>query len=164
MSVAFWNLEVENEKLLPEVHFIQMPVIVVLEYHNLQWVSILAFSITQWRSSWASHASSVSLSAKYRQWWQLPLKVVRKINEIIQIKNYEECLAKVRMQEFPGGSQVKALVLSLLWLGSLLWCRFNPWSRNLHVLWAWPKKVSVQMLDAIIKFFVYAHLSQLHPF
>ena len=23
--------------------------------------------------------------------------------------------------------QVKALVLSLLWLGALLWCNFNPW-------------------------------------
>ena len=35
---------------------------------------------------------------------------------------------------------VKDLVLSLLWLRLLLWCRFNPWPRNFHVLQAWPNK------------------------
>ena len=34
---------------------------------------------------------------------------------------------------------VKDLVLSLLWLGSLLWHEFNPWARNFHMLWAQPK-------------------------
>ena len=29
--------------------------------------------------------------------------------------------------------------LSLQWFGSLLWLRFNPWPRNLCMLWAWPK-------------------------
>ena len=29
---------------------------------------------------------------------------------------------------------VKDPVLSLQWLGSLLWCRFDPWPRNFHVL------------------------------
>ena len=41
---------------------------------------------------------------------------------------------------FPVVQQVKDLALSLFWLRSLLWCGFNPGPRNLHVLWAWPKK------------------------
>ena len=32
--------------------------------------------------------------------------------------------------EFVGALAVKDLVLSLLWLGSLLWCRFDPWPGN----------------------------------
>ena len=35
---------------------------------------------------------------------------------------------------------VKDLVLSLLWLGSLLWHEFNSWPRNFHIPWAWQKK------------------------
>ena len=35
---------------------------------------------------------------------------------------------------------VEDLVLSLLWLGSLLGCRFIPWPENIRVLWVWPKK------------------------
>ena len=35
---------------------------------------------------------------------------------------------------------VKDLALSLQWLGPLLWCGFNPWPRNFHMPWAWPKK------------------------
>ena len=38
------------------------------------------------------------------------------------------------MLEFPGPQQVKELALSLLW------CQFDPWPRNFHMLWAWPKK------------------------
>ena len=34
---------------------------------------------------------------------------------------------------------VKGLV-SLLWLWSLMWCRFDPWSGNFYMLWAQPKK------------------------
>ena len=34
----------------------------------------------------------------------------------------------------------KDLVLSLLLLGSLLWCRFNAWPRNFCMPWLWPKK------------------------
>ena len=37
---------------------------------------------------------------------------------------------------------VKDLVLSLLQLGLLLWCRFDPWQRNFHMPWAWPSKKS----------------------
>ena len=35
---------------------------------------------------------------------------------------------------------VKDLLLSLQWLGSLLWPRFNPWPRKFHRLWVQPKK------------------------
>ena len=40
----------------------------------------------------------------------------------------------------PVAQYVKDLVLSLQWLGLLLWRRFNPWSRNCHMLQALPKK------------------------
>ena len=40
--------------------------------------------------------------------------------------------------EFPGGLVVKDLVLSLLWLRSLLWRGFNPWPRKCCMLWTWP--------------------------
>ena len=36
--------------------------------------------------------------------------------------------------------RVKDLVLSLQWLRSLLWHRFQPWPRNFHMPWAWPKR------------------------
>ena len=36
--------------------------------------------------------------------------------------------------------QVKDLILSLFWLGTLLWCRFDPWTGNFCMLWAWPQK------------------------
>ena len=36
--------------------------------------------------------------------------------------------------------QVKDPVLSLLWLVSPLWHGFDPWPRNFHILWVWPKK------------------------
>ena len=35
---------------------------------------------------------------------------------------------------------VKDPALSLLWLGSLLWCSFSPWPRNFSMLWVWPKR------------------------
>ena len=35
---------------------------------------------------------------------------------------------------------VKEPALALLWLGSLLWHRFDPWARNFPMLGAWPKK------------------------
>ena len=42
--------------------------------------------------------------------------------------------------EFVGALAVKDLVLSLLWLGSLLWCRFDPWPGNFCMQRAQPKK------------------------
>ena len=36
--------------------------------------------------------------------------------------------------------QVKDLALSLLWLRSLLWYRFNPWPSNFRMPWVWQKK------------------------
>ena len=44
------------------------------------------------------------------------------------------------MDEFLGGLVVKDLALSLLWLGSLLWCQFDSWPRNFHMQWVWQKK------------------------
>ena len=35
---------------------------------------------------------------------------------------------------------VKDLVLSLQWLGLLLWCRFDPLPRKFHMLQMWQKK------------------------
>lgn len=35
--------------------------------------------------------------------------------------------------------QVKDVVLSLQWLGSLLWHKFSPWPGNLCMLWVRPK-------------------------
>ena len=41
---------------------------------------------------------------------------------------------KAGQREFPSGLMVKDLALSLLWLGSQLWLRFDPGSRNFHML------------------------------
>ena len=35
---------------------------------------------------------------------------------------------------------IKDVASSLLWLGSLLWCRFDPWPEKFYMLQAWPKK------------------------
>ena len=35
---------------------------------------------------------------------------------------------------------VKNLALLQLWCKSQLWLKFNPWPRNFHMLWMWPKK------------------------
>ena len=45
--------------------------------------------------------------------------------------------------EFVVAQQVKDLVLSQLWLGLLLKCRFGPWPWNVYMPWAWPKKLSL---------------------
>ena len=36
--------------------------------------------------------------------------------------------------------RVKDPALSLPWLWSLLWQVFDPWPRNFHIPWVWPKK------------------------
>ena len=40
---------------------------------------------------------------------------------------------KKKIREFPCGSVVKDLALSPQWLGSLLWCGFNPQLRNFRM-------------------------------
>ena len=40
----------------------------------------------------------------------------------------------IKLREFPGGLVGKDSTLSLLWLA------FNPWPRNVSMLWAWPKR------------------------
>ena len=43
------------------------------------------------------------------------------------------------MEEFPGGLAVKGPdgVTTMAWV--LLWCGFDPWPRNFHMMWVWPK-------------------------
>ena len=43
-------------------------------------------------------------------------------------------------EEFPGGLAVKDLMLSPLWLWSLLWHGFDPWPRNFCMLQCGQKK------------------------
>ena len=43
-------------------------------------------------------------------------------------------------REFLVGQQVKDPALSLQWLQSLLWFRFDPWLWNSPMLWEWPAK------------------------
>ena len=40
---------------------------------------------------------------------------------------------------------VKDSVLSLLWLGLLLWHGFDPWPRNFHVPQVQPKKIVIAL-------------------
>ena len=42
--------------------------------------------------------------------------------------------------DFPGGLTAKDLVVSLLWLRSLLGLAFDPWSRNFGMPLAQPKE------------------------
>ena len=42
--------------------------------------------------------------------------------------------------EFPGGLVVEGPALSLLWLGPVLWCEFEPWPGKFHMPWGQPKK------------------------
>ena len=49
-------------------------------------------------------------------------------------------ILKAHMREFPVAQWVKALVLSLKWLGSLLWCGFDPWFGNFHMPWLGPER------------------------
>ena len=48
---------------------------------------------------------------------------------------------------------VKDLVLSLQWLGSLLWCRFDPWPGSIHMLQSQPQT------EKKIRFTVYITLT-----
>ena len=45
---------------------------------------------------------------------------------------------KTGSPESPCGPVVKDLVLSLLWLGSMLWHGFDPWPGNFHMPQAQP--------------------------
>ena len=52
-------------------------------------------------------------------------------------KNYD-ILKKVK--SFLVAQHVDDLMLSLLWLWLLLWCRFDSWPWNFCMAWVWPKK------------------------
>ena len=49
-------------------------------------------------------------------------------------------LSQRKLRSALAVQQVKDLVLSLLWLRSQLWHRFDPWPWNFHMPWAWQKK------------------------
>ena len=36
--------------------------------------------------------------------------------------------------------QFEDLALSLWWLGFMMWCKFDPWPGNFHMLWGWLKE------------------------
>lgn len=59
-------------------------------------------------------------------------------------------IQKTRLLEFPGSLVVEYLVWSLLWLGSLLWPRFDPLPGNLCIPRVWPKKRKKKRLLHII--------------
>ena len=46
---------------------------------------------------------------------------------------------KLKKRSALVAQQIKDLALSLPWLWSLLWLRFDPWPRNFYMPWAWPK-------------------------
>ena len=50
---------------------------------------------------------------------------------------------------------VKDLVLSLQWLGLLLWCGFDPWPRNFHMLEVQPKKKKKNLENISILLYVF---------
>ena len=45
---------------------------------------------------------------------------------------------------------VKNLALSLQWLGSLLWHRFDSWPGNFHTSRAWPKKKIFKGIQCVL--------------
>jgi len=46
---------------------------------------------------------------------------------------------------------VKDPVLSLLWLGSRLWYRSEPWSKNFHMPWIWETKKIISVGETMDK-------------
>ena len=48
--------------------------------------------------------------------------------------------------------QVRDLVLSLLWLGLLLWCRFDPRLGKFHMLWVWQKN-KIKCMESGVRHF-----------
>ena len=67
----------------------------------------------------------------------------------------------------PGSSLmiqwIQGSALPLLWLRSLRWCRFNPWLRNSHMPWAWPKKLSPPIHNVFFKILKIS-LNNIHRF
>ena len=61
---------------------------------------------------------------------------------------------------FSCGIAVKDLMLSLQWLGSLLWCGFNPWPWNFHVPWVEPKPKRYKCI--LFSFLLYARHPERH--
>ena len=54
----------------------------------------------------------------------------RNEEEIPLLRNLEHKFRRMSPRSFLVAQWVKDPVLSLFWLRSLLWCRFNPWPQN----------------------------------
>ena len=78
----------------------------------------------------------------------------------------------IALSDFQGilmAQQVKDPTLSLLWLGSQLWCGFDPWPGNIliiHMLRTWPKskKKKKKKKSLFYFFYIYALSSILNDF
>ena len=79
---------------------------------------------------------SVCLHSSRHMLWGTKLAVMQEASSIFSSNNYMNNSSL----ESPGGLTVKDLALSWQWLGSLLWSRFNPQSRNFHMPQIRPKK------------------------
>lgn len=49
-------------------------------------------------------------------------------------------VTEINYWSFPVMQLAKDVTMSLSWLGSLLWRRFNPWSKNFHMMQVRPKE------------------------
>lgn len=61
--------------------------------------------------------------------------------------------------------QVKAPLLSLQWLGLLLWPELDAWPGNFHMLWAMPKTKQIMgrrpiVVVITIKIVIYSRIDQ----
>ena len=54
----------------------------------------------------------------------------------------------------PVAQQVKDLMMSLQQPGSRMWCRFSPWPRDFHMLWACPCPKRRKSLNAKVDHFI----------
>ena len=81
----------------------------------------------------------------------LPLSYSGNSHDLLLIKDCKKSdgitLSKIGYQSLwhriPSWPTVKDPVLSLLWLGSVLWCGFDPWPHNSGTSWAQTKEKKV---------------------
>ena len=76
----------------------------------------------------------VILSNLYSLSWQYIVRQESKNNFITKIALNQ---LKIILRSSLVVQRVKELALSLQWFGLLLWRRFSPWHRTLHMPWAW---------------------------
>lgn len=64
----------------------------------------------------------------------LPRPGISHCSKATQLLLLQNSPFKLSLWVFPSGLEIKDLALSLLWLRSLLWCRFHPWLGNFCML------------------------------